>query len=262
MVANARPNCKVPGLSRIICMTSVHPSPPPVLARGILPYGAVRAGSWVLHQGYRLISRLEVRHPERLPATSFIGCINHTSYTDTFVLCSLAWLVKQPLAVFAADSYRRYPPMRWGVVPLNVIWVHRGAVEPSTIKSALQLLREGCALGVAPEGTRSPTGTLQAGKTGAVSLALTARVPLVPIALENARTAWGSFWRGQRQRLVIRFGHAWLPPEPPRRDRSAAIEAYTEELMCRIAALLPASYHGHYAGHPRVRELQASGEAG
>ncbi|MCC6568663.1 MAG: hypothetical protein IT315_05450 [Anaerolineales bacterium] len=35
----------------------------------------------------------------------------------------------------------------------------------------------------------------------------------------------------------------------------AAVQQETDEVMCRIAALLPEKYRGVYAGHERVREL-------
>jgi 1-acyl-sn-glycerol-3-phosphate acyltransferase len=40
-------------------------------------------------------------------------------------------------------------------------------------------------------------------------------------------------------------------------DRDAALQAATDEIMCRIAALLPQSERGYYANHPRLKELVA-----
>jgi 1-acyl-sn-glycerol-3-phosphate acyltransferase len=33
------------------------------------------------------------------------------------------------------------------------------------------------------------------------------------------------------------------------------MQQYTDEVMCRIAALLPEDRRGFYAGHPRLKEL-------
>jgi hypothetical protein len=33
------------------------------------------------------------------------------------------------------------------------------------------------------------------------------------------------------------------------------LEQYTDEIMCRIAALLPAAYRGYYADSPRLKAL-------
>jgi 1-acyl-sn-glycerol-3-phosphate acyltransferase len=35
------------------------------------------------------------------------------------------------------------------------------------------------------------------------------------------------------------------------------LKQYTDEIMCRIAALLPERYRGVYAEHPRLKELLA-----
>jgi hypothetical protein len=36
---------------------------------------------------------------------------------------------------------------------------------------------------------------------------------------------------------------------------SQLLEAYTTEIMCHIAAMLPPEYRGVYADHPRLKEL-------
>jgi 1-acyl-sn-glycerol-3-phosphate acyltransferase len=36
------------------------------------------------------------------------------------------------------------------------------------------------------------------------------------------------------------------------------LEAFTDEIMCRIAALLPPAYRGVYSDHPRLKELLTS----
>jgi 1-acyl-sn-glycerol-3-phosphate acyltransferase len=35
------------------------------------------------------------------------------------------------------------------------------------------------------------------------------------------------------------------------------LKQYTDELMCRIAVMLPEKYRGVYAEHPRLKELSA-----
>ena len=44
-------------------------------------------------------------------------------------------------------------------------------------------------------------------------------------------------------------------PPMPRQHKGEYLEVQTAEIMCQIAALLPPSYRGVYADHPRVREL-------
>jgi 1-acyl-sn-glycerol-3-phosphate acyltransferase len=44
-----------------------------------------------------------------------------------------------------------------------------------------------------------------------------------------------------------------------REGRDATLQRNTDEIMCRIAAMLPARYRGVYADHPRLKELLADG---
>ena len=41
----------------------------------------------------------------------------------------------------------------------------------------------------------------------------------------------------------------------PAEGKDLAIKTATDEIMCQIAALLPISYRGIYANHPRTLEL-------
>jgi 1-acyl-sn-glycerol-3-phosphate acyltransferase len=42
---------------------------------------------------------------------------------------------------------------------------------------------------------------------------------------------------------------------PIGKGREQAMRQATDEIMCRIAALLPERYRGVYADHPRLKEL-------
>ncbi len=64
---------------------------------------------------------------------------------------------------------------------------HRAA--QASLDAALQVLKDGQAFGIYPEGTRSRDGRLYRGKTGVGWLALTAQVPVVPCALDRHRQA-------------------------------------------------------------------------
>jgi len=50
-------------------------------------------------------------------------------------------------------------------------------------------------------------------------------------------------------------GSPFVIPPLAKKNRDAALQNATDEIMCRIAALLPEKYRGVYAGHPRTREL-------
>ena len=95
--------------------------------------------------------------------------------------------------------------------------IRRGDGDAHALDAALETLREGSLLAIAPEGavTWEPTGELQRIRSGFARLALPTGVPIVPVGLWGTqmrypRTGvnWGPPWR---PRLAIVFGPPILP---------------------------------------------------
>jgi 1-acyl-sn-glycerol-3-phosphate acyltransferase len=230
-----------------------------IFVQGWLPPRGLEALRGLIATLYRLLTRLEVRGTENLPGTGgFIVCTNHLSHFDAPLIFIL--LKGYKVAVFAADKYRSHPFFRPILEAVDCIWVHRGAIGPSTIKAAIRVLRSGRVLGMAPEGTRSRvTHALQEGKTGAAFLAISAGVPMVPVALANTDQMLSAFQRLKRPHVIATIGKPFTLEVPPKGQRPDAriLQASTDEIMCRIAAMLPPKYRGVYADHPRLKELLA-----
>jgi 1-acyl-sn-glycerol-3-phosphate acyltransferase len=232
----------------------------PVFVRGRLSTTGVANFKRLLAALYRIFAKIEVRGLEHLPPGGAIITTNHTSRFDPPLI--FLTLPQRKVTLFNADSYRQNRFFRWVLEMVDVIWVNRGATSPATIKAALQALRGGSLLGIAPEGTRSPTGALIEGKTGAAFLALAAGVPVVPCALTNVDKLGWAVRHLRRIRLTVTFGPALHLARPGQRGRAdpQQLEDATTEIMCRIAAMLPPPYRGVYADHPRLRELLAQPE--
>jgi 1-acyl-sn-glycerol-3-phosphate acyltransferase len=234
----------------------------PVFVRGRLSKRGIARLQKLFAALYGLFATIEVRGLEHLPPGGVIITTNHNSRFDP-PLIFLTLPQQRHMTLFNADSYRRNPFFRWVLEMVDVIWVKRGATSPATIKAALQALRGGSILGIAPEGTRSSTGGLLEGKTGAAFLALAAGMPVVPCALTGPEKLGWAIPRLKRLKLTVTYGpafHLAKPGERARKDEQQ-LAAATTEIMCRIAALLPPEYRGVYADHPRLRELLAQPEA-
>jgi 1-acyl-sn-glycerol-3-phosphate acyltransferase len=63
----------------------------------------------------------------------------------------------------------------------------------------------------------------------------------------------------KRVDVIMSFSDPLRLPPHTDLDAQARLEVYDDEIMCRIAALLPADRRGAYADHPRLKELLASG---
>lgn len=75
-----------------------------------------------------------------------------------------------------------------------------GTKAQDAMAPAVERLRDGTSLVIAPEGTRSPTPRLGPFKKGAFHLAMQAQVPMVPIVIRNAGEV---MWRGAQ---IVRPG--------------------------------------------------------
>jgi 1-acyl-sn-glycerol-3-phosphate acyltransferase len=120
-------------------------------------------------------------------------------------------------------------------------------------------MKNGEVLVITPEGTRSKVGYLIEGKSGVSYLAAKLDYPLVPVAISGSFDSifFGQLKHLRRPHVIVRIGPPFsLPPLPTEaKSRDEALKADTDEIMCRIAALLPPEQHGFYAGHPRLKEL-------
>ena len=125
--------------------------------------------------------------------------------------------------------------------------VRRGAADREAYRMARDILARGGWLGLAPEGTRSRTGHLGEPKPGVALLALRSGATILPVGIAGTERLWPIGARLPRPgtRVTIRFGEPYRPPSRTG-DRRATIEDNTDDLMRRIAALLPAEYRGRF----------------
>jgi 1-acyl-sn-glycerol-3-phosphate acyltransferase len=118
-------------------------------------------------------------------------------------------------------------------------------------------MEDGKCLVIAPEGTRSRVGSLIEGKPGVAYLAARSGFPIVPVAITGTedKLVLSNLKRLRRSNITLTGGEPFIISPLPNKDRDAALKNATDEIMCRIAALLPERYRGVYAEHPRTREL-------
>ncbi len=191
----------------------------------------------------RLVARLDVKGLENIPPDRpFVGVTNHLSSFDTLSMIALA-PVRRGTA-FAAIEHRRDFVAGWALDRLGMIWVRRGEADREAVKIALDELKSGTVLGVAIEGTRSRTGGLLQGKTGAVYLANRANVPVLPMAVWGTEQVKHNLRRLKRSVVHVRVGPLIHLPEG--RMNTAQLEEYTDQIMLKLAAMLPPDYRGAY----------------
>jgi putative phosphoserine phosphatase/1-acylglycerol-3-phosphate O-acyltransferase len=159
---------------------------------------------------------------------------NHQSSLDVAVVGAL---VRRDLTGVAKQEAARDPRFAPIGYVVDIVYVDRSNSRQAreALKPAVQRLKDGTSIAIAPEGTRSPTPRLGQFKKGAFHLARQAAVPLVPIVIRNAGDL---MWR---RSLVIRPGTvdvAVLEPIPTQRWSAASIGQHAEEIRERFVQTL------------------------
>ncbi|MBN1202786.1 MAG: 1-acyl-sn-glycerol-3-phosphate acyltransferase [Anaerolineae bacterium] len=193
-----------------------------------------------------LLSRYRPSGMENLPEPPYLVVSNHMSYFDVTAMAPIS-----PVGIvgMAAKKYQG----TWVEFFMRLhalIWVEQFSADREALKAALTVLKHGVPLAIAPEGTRSKVNALIEGRDGAAFIATRANVPIVPAAI------WGTekILKRPRPRARVQIGKPFRLPEG--RAKGDQLGAYTERIMCAIAALMPEQYHGYYAGNPLIDEMK------
>jgi 1-acyl-sn-glycerol-3-phosphate acyltransferase len=204
----------------------------------------------------RTLTKFTVENQERLPKEGgVLITTNHLSRLDTPIL--LAITDRDDLVAIVAKKYKEKPFFKWILEKVGtMVWMDRTTTDFTAMRQAIEQLRKGAMVGIAPEGTRSrETIGLLEGKPGAALMVARTSVPIVPVGIIGSEKINQHFLRLQRPPVSIRVGEAYTLPEMDQEDRQGWLSRSTEEIMCRIAALLPPEYRGFYTDHPRLQEL-------
>src|SRR6516165_1264215 len=152
--------------------------------------------------------RLDVHGAENLATRPAVFLFNHQSQLDVLVL---AKLLRGGFTGVAKKELANSPGFGLMFRLADVAFVdrHDHAQAVKALEPAVQKLREGISLVIAPEGTRSPTPALGPFKKGAFHVAMQAGVPIVPIVIRNSGEL---MWRGA---ATIRSGTVQIAVLPP-----------------------------------------------
>ena len=210
---------------------------------------------WLVRAIIRLIARVDVRGYEHLPEGGYVLATNHIGILDAI------------LAFYALDRWDMYIPVaeKWEQNRFlkclgkyfNFIFIDRYNPDIKAMRKLIHLMEEGNLIAISPEGTRSRVGSLIEAKPGVTYLATKLNRPIVPIAITGTedKVVLGNLKRLRKSHFTITAGPNFTLPPISRENRDEALKKSTDEIMCRIAAILPEKYRGVYKDHPRTREL-------
>jgi 1-acyl-sn-glycerol-3-phosphate acyltransferase len=204
----------------------------------------------------RILTRVEVRGRENIPTVSnFVIAANHLGLVDAFLPFYI--IDNTNLVLLVGEKWEKMGIMRWLGKGLNFIFVDRFNPDIGAIRQIIARMKQGEILVITPEGTRSKVGHLIEGKPGVSYLAAKMGYPIAPVAITGSFDPifFGQLKRFKRPRLTVSIGPSFTLPPLPNEERDETLQKYTDEIMCRIAVLMPAEFRGAYAEHARLKEL-------
>lgn len=175
------------------------PYPPPFIMKLIRGFAFVTS---------KIVWRIEFRGTQHIPQDLSSGLIiapNHQTYLDPFWIIIpidrkfrfMAW--DQAFDWFIIGKLIRY----LGAFPVNI---ERGDKE--AYQKSVEVLRDGATLVIFPEGSREfADGKLLDFKTGAVRMAIEAKVPILPVTLRGANKVWAREMKFPRpfQKIAVTY---------------------------------------------------------
>jgi len=207
---------------------------------------------WFLRWLMRFITRtylvglFRVENADRVPRRgALVVCANHSSTVDppmvpaflprpdTWSMAKAEWF--RDLRRLLFQAYHAFP-------------VVRHTADRRAIRRALEILKDGHALVMYPEGTRVREGGLRRAEPGAGFLAQYSQAPVQPVALVNTRECFptGAHWP-RRVPVAVRYGAPFrIAAKRPDGSRVTNQDA-SDAIMVRVAELMPEAARGAYA---------------
>jgi 1-acyl-sn-glycerol-3-phosphate acyltransferase len=200
---------------------------------------------WIVKIATSILCRIDAPDLDKVPMKGpLIVYSNHTGQVEVAVLFS--HLQPRPITGWAKmeswdNAFLRWLFNLWALIP-----VRRGEGDAQALRKAIAALEKGYLFGIAPEGTRNISGKLKRAHPGTVLLALHSGAPLLPLAHWGGERFLKNLARLKRTDFHVRVGEPfYLAVEGTRMTREIR-QQIVDEMMYRLAELLPPDYRGEY----------------
>jgi len=181
----------------------------------------------------RLLFRPTVVGAENIPLEGpvLIAPIHRSNVDFAFTL----FMSPRKVFFMAKDSIFRVPLLGTLVTHLGAFPVKRGSADRESMASAEEVLRQGHALVLFPEGTRKEGPSVHTLHDGAMFVAARTGATVVPVGIggsDRAMPLGARFPRPAKIRIVV--GRPILPPVSEGRVSRSAVSAKSEELRSEL----------------------------
>ncbi len=174
---------------------------------------------------------------------------NHLSFSDSiFVPAALprrVWAIGKGEYMDSWKTKHLFPAM--GMIPVDRAG---GDAAQAALDAAARVLDSGRLFMIYPEGTRSRSGNLHKGRTGAARLSIRCDAPIVPVGHEGTLAIQppDSIKLKMGLPVVVRFGRPMRAEEFGDPEDPRTLRRFTDAVMFEIAQLSGQTYVDTYAG--------------
>jgi len=161
--------------------------------------------------------------PEKGP---IVLASNHANGWDPLLI---ACAIRRPICFMTKIELFRQPVLGWLMPRIKAFPVRRGITDRQAIRRGLELLGQGEALGIFPEGTRHRDGLDHEGFSGVAYFAMKGSAPVVPIGVRIGK--------GIRPIARVRVGDPMRIDESGERAGQRVFDEKTETVMATIRKL-------------------------
>ncbi|MEM9519434.1 MAG: lysophospholipid acyltransferase family protein [Actinomycetota bacterium] len=218
----------------------------------------------VMRPAFKALWRMRVSGLDNIPADGgAIICGNHTAVIDSFFLPIVA---PRPVSFVGKAEYmddwktsKLFPAL--GMIPIDR---SGGDSAQAALDAAAGVLESGNLFGIYPEGTRSRSGFLHKGHTGAARLAVRTGCPIIPVGIKGARRIQppDQFLPHVFRPLEVSFGKPIYPAASDAiSDQRLRLRQMTDEVMFEIRELSGQDYVNEYANKPAAAVASAPAPA-
>ena len=210
--------------------------------------------AFIVKWGIHLICRIDAPDMDKVPLKGpVIGYANHSAMIEVPVFFGLL----QPRRISGWAKIELWDNwfFRWIFGLWNIVPIKRGEADTTALRKAVEVLNEGYIFGLAPEGTRNVTGKLKRAHPGAVMLVLHSGAPLQPIAHWGGEDFTKNIKRLKRTDFHVRIGDLICLKLDGIRVTKEIRQQIADEMMYRLAELLPPEYRGEYEKVTEVKYI-------
>jgi len=214
---------------------------------------------WVYYFGRVLIRILvfpfanwHIKGKENIPDSGPLLIVgNHLHLADPPIVAAS---IKLKSVLMAKEELWQNGWSRFWVANFGAFPVRRGGIDREVLRQAERWLKQGISVIMFPEGSRSKTTGMQPALPGAALIASRLGIPILPVGIAGTDKLRNLRWCVlHRPTITVTIGKPFSPPPSDGKLNREQRNQLMNDIMRKIAVLLPPEYHGVYAGEDNAR---------